>query len=389
MDTVNKACVAAARAVVPNYHTSPVAALLRESGILPARLELQRRRQRWGLALAAVGDRHPLWRRRSAPPATKGQSNLQRLYDASPKLPERVTLHPRHYVPDTTVWPDKDTQLLRVRAKLEAAPKGSTHVYTDGSRLRGNTACAATYFRDGQEVLVQRQKLAEAEVFDAELRAVSTALITARLLPRPKVVVFSDSQAAVRACRKGTTNSSQLHTRWARLALDRDPRLELEWCPAHVGLEGNERADRLAKDTAVGPYEPMKASTVAFAKAKAVRDHRRRVDEWWNAARPKRYKELGLGPEPDLLSGTRRQVFEVFTHRTGHGPFVSYLRRFGKEGIPVHECGTPREVQHLSCCRLMAAHRTKMAKSSKARATTKSLFEIMLGPKALDCFLFS
>jgi len=59
--TVDKSLKLAARAVVPAYRTTQVAALYRESGVLPAALEVARRQERWQLRLAAAPAHSPCY----------------------------------------------------------------------------------------------------------------------------------------------------------------------------------------------------------------------------------------------------------------------------------------------------------------------------------------
>lgn len=77
----------------------------------------------------------------------------------------------------------------------------------------------------------------------------------------------------------------------------------------------------------------------------------------------------------------------VVIHRTGYGPFVSYLRRFGKEGTPVHGCGAPQEPQHLSYCPWLEEYRRKvMRESKKGRTSTTGLYRLMVGAEAHKFF---
>ena len=100
---------------------------------------------------------------------------------------------------------------------------------------------------------------------------------------------------------------------------------------------------------------------------------------------------FSLNPYPDALSTTRPRMGKIVQHRTGHGPFVSYLRRFGKEGTPRHHCGTPQEPQHVSYCRELAAHRSRVREAHAAgrrngALTTKGLYEAMVGKQAARFF---
>jgi len=117
--------------------------------------------------------------------------------------------------------------------------------------------------------------------------------------------------------------------------------VKLNWCPAHAGVKGNERADRLAKLATAPGVEPRGLPTYAYAKAAAKKRYKQRVWEWWNECRPKRYADFGLGPYPDTLSTTRPRMGKIIQYRTGYSPYVSYLRRFGKEETPRYSCGVP------------------------------------------------
>ena len=82
---------------------------------------------------------------------------------------------------------------------------------------------------------------------------------------------------------------------------------------------------------------------------------------------------------------------KIVQYRTGYGPYVSYLRRFGKDGTPRHSCGVPQELQYLSYCRELAAYRTVVLEACRSRRKktalgTKELYEAMVGRQALRFF---
>ena len=237
-------------------------------------------------------------------------------------------------------------------------------------------------WRNGAEVEAYKGKLRGAEVFDAELFAVSVATVMAKQQQR-RAIVLTDSQAAARAALKGTATSSQALAIQAHEALKRGMPM-LDWCPAHCGIPGNERADKLAKDATDKAFEAQGYLTLAHQKAELRRRHQAAILDWWRSARPKRYEALGLGPRPDALGTTRKRLGRIVMHRTGHGPFTSYLRRFGKEGAPLCACGTPRETQHLVYCKLLAPHHEEVLRQERRRhMSAKGLTRLMIGPKAL------
>jgi len=157
---------------------------------------------------------------------------------------------------------------------------------------------------------------------------------------------------------------------------------QVDWCPAHKEVPGNERADKLAKASAGSEVEPRGQLTYAHTKAELRRVYKLRVAAWWAKARPARYEALGLGPEPDALGTPRPRMGKIVAHRSGHGPFVSYLRRFQKEGLPKHSCGTPQEPQHLSYCPELEPHRRELRRLEKSAKSTAALYKLIVGPTA-------
>jgi ribonuclease HI len=106
-------------------------------------------------------------------------------------------------------------------------------------------------------------------VYVAELSGIEMAsakFVNGRDNQRPtKMVIFSDSQAAIRAVQTPKRSSGQFvlsaiynHVRALRSlqqlqtpTLDTIP-IEIRWIPAHVGVPGNETADVEAKLAATG-----------------------------------------------------------------------------------------------------------------------------------------
>jgi len=111
-----------------------------------------------------------------------------------------------------------------------------------------------------------------------------------------------------------------------------------------------------------------------------------RTTTWWEKARPTRYESLGLGPKPDALGTPRPLMSKIVAYWLGHGPFVSYLRRFQKEGLPRHFCGTPQEPQYLSYCPKLEPHRRRLKKLEKSAKTTAALYKLMVGATAWKYF---
>jgi len=380
---VDKPLRQAARAIVPSYRTTQLATLHRESGVLPAALEIARRQERWQLRLAAspTGPCQAWGRLEPGGRGRPAKTNLTRLWEGAPRPQRRVLPAPEFLLPTSLKWPAKELQVAAVKEKASSSQYAMVY-YTDGSKSeRYDAGWAVSAWQKGKEVASVSGKLRKAEVFDAEVVALAVALS----LAGPRSLVLSDSQAAIRAVHKGDSPSSQLVVRRAHEAL-RKGLAQVDWCPAHKEVPGNERADKLAK-AATGPeVEPRGQLTYAHAKAELRRAHELRTTAWWVKARPARYESLGLGPKPDALGTPRPLMGKIVAHRSGHGPFVSYLKRFQKEGLPRHSCGTPQEPQHLSYCPKLEPHRRELKKLEKTAKTTAALYKLMVGATAWKYF---
>ncbi|XP_043212634.1 uncharacterized protein LOC122376759 [Amphibalanus amphitrite] len=141
---------------------------------------------------------------------------------------------------------------------LAALPQCATWVWTDGSATDGvlnGGAGALIVWPDGEERSVRAPAGRLCSSFRAEMVALRTAL--SFLLENPlhaddPVVICTDSQSALAALREGPAaqHSPLGGAIWRALrGLTAGGRqVHLQWVPSHCGLEGNERADSIAKE---------------------------------------------------------------------------------------------------------------------------------------------
>ena len=130
-----------------------------------------------------------------------------------------------------------------------------------------------------------------AEVYDAEmlalLRGLETAIEFQQEIPRAnrrrtKIVLFADNTASVTAITKETPGSSQqisqkfIETAITFLDENRRATIEVSWVPGHMGVEGNDRADEIAKEAT--DLEPAVETTTI---AKLHRQLRERLKTEW------------------------------------------------------------------------------------------------------------
>ena len=126
--------------------------------------------------------------------------------------------------------------------------QGLSKIYTDGSKSTGGVGFAIV--TPSQNI---KGKLPEqSSIFSAELTAINKALHT--LFPQKKksTIILTDSLSALDSL-KSIKPSHPLATKIKQsihsLSLI-NHKIELCWCPSHIGIKGNETADILAKSAA-------------------------------------------------------------------------------------------------------------------------------------------
>ena len=125
----------------------------------------------------------------------------------------------------------------------------SVSVFTDGSKSDtsdGFGVVFPSFCREGSLPAVT-------SVFTAELSAIVLALRTIFTLPVNSFVIFSDSRSLLSALNSSTPFIYPLVLsafEWLYLLSNRGYRVRFCWVLGHIGLPGNERADRLARKAA-------------------------------------------------------------------------------------------------------------------------------------------
>ena len=126
-------------------------------------------------------------------------------------------------------------------------------IYTDGSQTPQHVGSGLVIYELNKEICYKSLRLSDnTTVFQAEMIAIrdATQLMIEHLQEHQKYIkIFSDSQAAIQALNSPTITSKIVEETVRNLNTlgSKVNRLEIEWIKAHVGYEGNERADELAR----------------------------------------------------------------------------------------------------------------------------------------------
>jgi ribonuclease HI len=251
--------------------------------------------------------------------------------------------------PPEVIIEDRETAVT-THSKLTTETKGPLVIYTDGSGFEGRVGAAAV----GPDCHRHSQMGTEATttVYAAELRAIGLALEIALETPTQNgVVIFSDSQAALRALCRPRMPSGQVYLERCldHLALLSDRgRVQLRWIPAHQGIPGNELADQNAKQAAHEELDPQNPSNCYIRLSAAVRRrHREEAKEAWRLAwvkektgRPtKRLIEVPTKKVLQYWTGLRKATTSIMIQlRTGRVGLAAYLAKINRADTPRCAC---------------------------------------------------
>ena len=126
----------------------------------------------------------------------------------------------------------------------------SVAVYTDGSKSAAGVGYGVVFPSFSRGASLPQA----ASVFTAELSAIILALQVLFTLPVSSFTIFSDSRSVLAALRCFNPSSFNPHVlaamEWLYLLHRKGYRISFCWVPAHVGVPGNEKADRLAREAA-------------------------------------------------------------------------------------------------------------------------------------------
>lgn len=376
---VHKTLALAARGVLPAYRTTPTATLFRDAGLPSGHVALEEAKIRFAVHLQTIDMSHPLTERAQPPQIQRGRGAgssqqprtiVERVGTLLDPVP-RPTLTKPHYSPGCRTDP---TEGIKKRAAAQAfeewwlrLPQEEVTVFSDGSEQWIDGTKQVTYgyviYQGRKEVSHGRGSLhTRSHVFDAEAVGAWRGLehvMREPALRLQRIWMCIDSTSVIWCLRGNAPSSSQ----WAFLRCQQVMEaadVRVRWSPGHMGILGNERADRLADMEAHSPHPPaLQAAepTVTGLRSDAQAKRRLAEIEWWSQNKSRLstwYNQWDLPystTAPAELSLSRRALAKLLSTRTMHGDYAWYHKKFKHEDADLNcACGKEKSPSHIVHC---------------------------------------
>ncbi|KAL1460527.1 hypothetical protein WDU94_012504 [Cyamophila willieti] len=238
--------------------------------------------------------------------------------------------------------------------KMNDGFQNHTKVYTDGSKDENGVGCAFTI--PDRNIVKKYSLNKDASIFHAELYAILQSLIMIIDMSMEKAIIITNSLSCLQALVK-LGHPNPLVQKIQSLFTSYQAEIKFFWCPSHVGIAGNESADKLAKEAI--NMNNIAHSELFVDEIKVI--IKKSLFEDWN------HSWFNTSPHDNKLRAIKNSVSKWKTSfqksrldevclmrlRVGHCNYFTHVYLFKKEDRPMC-CNEPVTVEHIlmKCPRL-------------------------------------
>ena len=298
--------------------------------------------------------------------------------------------------PDIPFWhmykPEIDLTLTKLK-KEETSPKtykkeyknllkiypSHETIFTDGSKNKESVGLAAVHITKKNPTEIIQRLPPNASIFSAEIGALEEALKLIKHSPKNKFLVLTDSLSSLQALKQ--INPSDIRVICLRLniqlLIEKGKSLIFSWIPSHIGIEGNERADTLAKEALSAQIDQGRTPKLPHSDFRPkIKEH---ILSLWNEEWNKETENKLFKIRPKLKKRTsshlsRRECVVITRLTIGHTKLTHQHLVLGEESPICIGCNCQLTIKHILIeCKDYQEIRSKYYRSENLKALLNTI----------------
>lgn len=430
------------RKILGVFKTAPIVPMEVEAAIPPISIRLDNNIQKYAVRTKRLPNNHPIniairqldfdhlpgVDQTPLPVAPNKMSQLERIITSIPRYDNLVERIQHFYYPP---WNRQIPFKIQIdtATKEEAAKAHNTTleqfygtttiaIYTDASETRSGKGIGVGLVAYDLLKSSQRRKIiiqqsyrnigTSQQVYNGELEGITSGIEYASKTAEKgqQYYIYSDNKGSLQRLQKISDLPGQdcqiRAIRAAKQLADKGAKLTIAWVPGHKDVDGNERADMLAK---LGTKRELSSSITSLstiatnARLASLEQWNQHLEQYTDkpnsnpASYAKKY-QWKTSTKMKLLvpKGTKRATSSAFYQlKIGHGYFKSYLHRLGHSETNTCSCGIKETPEHLllTCSKLAAERRSLRTELKGIALSLPVLLHTSIGIEKTMAFLKS
>lgn len=415
LDRLDRIQSAALRIITGAYKTTPNAAVQIECNIPPLALRREENSLKYWARSSILKDKLPLNNlygtavyetrkhriEKHLPFPAKIPALLEKykIQDAELQAPtyqttfNMTTIEPKATLSKMICKKTASTQEIEEKAKkyIHKNYRNSLQIFTDGSKDQEKELVGCAYTIPEINYTNRFKLNKNITIFSAELTAIIEALKWIKENKPQKVVILTDSLSAIQTLQVKQCNSRpDLILQILELidqVIKNETILNIDWCPSHCNIAGNDKADEAAK---IGSSTGNKIK-IKLGKTEIYSIIKKEIRKHW-ATNWKNYHGFRWELEDKLPTKIKqysdsRQYDRLYTRlRLGINGLKANNQTYGEMDPLCPHCGDIEDTEHyLLKCTKHTPHRTKMLDQIKQTVKADNLeinLKLLLNPHA-------